>query len=106
MKKLIKRFKEFKEKKTNAKVTARKELLETVSSYAKHQSELYVLFREATALSESIRDDLLAIKMECIVDKKIEDLHDTFMAELAKHNIEKHGEEVLDYDKLFDKKEE
>jgi len=41
-----------------------------------------------------------------IVDEKIEDLHDTIMAELAKHNIEKHDEEVLDYDKLFDKEEE
>ena len=41
-----------------------------------------------------------------VLEEKIEDLHDIFMAELAMHNIEKHGEEVLDYDKFFDKEEE
>ena len=48
---------------------------------------------------------IITVGVMSIVDKKIEDLHDTFMAELAKHNIEKHGDEVLDYDKLFDKEE-
>ncbi len=106
MKKIIKTFKEFKEKKMNAEAAKMESVLEYFNSIAKQNAEFLVQLHRAEVLCEEIKDSLLTRKIEHMVDEKVENLHDTFMAELAKHNIEKHGEEVLDYDKLFDKEEE
>ena len=73
----------------------------------KHELDLKGAEKAIEQYKRTMGTDVLPdLEFRHIVDKKIEDLHDTFMAELAKHNIEKHGEEVLDYDKLFDKEEE